>query len=60
MDVRVCKFGGSSLNEAKTIRKAVDIIRNDPRGVVVVVSAMGGMTDLLLKAGEEAARGDLR
>ena len=52
MQIQIAKFGGSSLNEAQFISKAADIIQNSPVGLVTVVSAMGGITDLLLKEGK--------
>jgi aspartate kinase len=54
----VMKFGGSSVASAERIRCVGDIVRDHaPRGPVVVVSALGGVTDLLQQA-VEAARGD--
>jgi len=37
----VCKFGGSSVAEARQIRKIQSIIRSDPRRRYIVVSAPG-------------------
>ena len=56
----VLKFGGSSVSSAPAIKRTISIIRsklgNDP--VIVVVSAMGGITDLLLESCRLAAAGD--
>ena len=41
MDVRVCKFGGSSLANAAQFRKVAAIVRSDPRRRFVVPSAPG-------------------
>lgn len=49
MEIQIMKFGGSSLSESRYISKVCDIIQQAPKGLVVVVSAMGGITDLLLK-----------
>jgi aspartokinase/homoserine dehydrogenase 1 len=57
--VEVHKFGGASLADAAAIRHAVAIIRNRPGRRVVVVSAMAGVTDLLLGAAASAQRGDV-
>ncbi len=57
--LEVHKFGGASLADAAAVRHAVSIIRSRPSPRVVVVSAMAGTTDLLLRAGELAHRGDL-
>ncbi len=55
--MNVLKFGGSSVANAVTIMKVIDIIKKQSKkqSIYVVVSAMGGITDLLLKAGEEAS-----
>jgi len=39
--IKVCKFGGSSLSEAKQFEKVRDIVLSDERRAVVVVSAPG-------------------
>ncbi len=57
----VMKFGGTSLGNGEAINRAVDIViqtLKDKGGVVVVVSAMSGVTDTLLSAATSAARGD--
>ena len=61
MSYRVFKFGGSSLVNGGAISQVSKIIEtSEPkRGLVVVVSAMGGMTDLLLNMVNRAAEGDL-
>ena len=57
----VMKFGGTSVGSGDAIRQSADIVRaarqNWPR-VVVVVSAMSGVTDALLKGAHTAANGD--
>jgi aspartokinase/homoserine dehydrogenase 1 len=59
--MRIVKFGGSSVATAERIGKVVDIINDlyltSPE-LIVVVSALGGVTDLLIKAGEQAVGGD--
>lgn len=44
--IRVAKFGGTSLMNASCIQQATRIVK-DTRASVVVVSAMGGVTNLL-------------
>src|SRR2546430_14379709 len=52
------KFGGASLADAAAIRHAVGIVRAQrPDAMVVVVSAMGGVTDALLDGAARAAGG---
>ncbi|MBZ9786355.1 bifunctional aspartate kinase/homoserine dehydrogenase I [Psychroflexus sp. CAK57W] len=54
--MEVLKFGGSSVGSSKRIHQVVDILdRYSKHGkVVCVVSAVGGITDKLLKAGQLA------
>jgi aspartokinase/homoserine dehydrogenase 1 len=57
----VMKFGGTSLGDGEAINRAVDIVIQTlkARGqVVAVVSAMSGVTDVLLSAAASAAQGD--
>lgn len=54
----VHKFGGASLADAAAVRHAVGIIRDWPGPRVVVVSAMAGVTDLLLEVAGRARRGE--
>jgi aspartokinase/homoserine dehydrogenase 1 len=58
MDVRVMKFGGSSVGRPERLRQVCELIAGVP-GAVVVVSAMGDSTDLLIDAAAAAAAGDL-
>jgi aspartate kinase len=60
--MRVLKFGGTSVADAAAIERLATIVRrerdNDPRpGMLVVVSALGGVTDALLGLGEQARAG---
>jgi aspartate kinase len=61
MATLIMKFGGTSVGSAAAIRATADIVRtaqaNWPR-VVVVSSAMSGVTDALLKGAHTAADGD--
>jgi bifunctional aspartokinase / homoserine dehydrogenase 1 len=58
--MKVMKFGGSSVASPESIRKVVAIVAaaGRPGEIVVVVSALGGVTDALLDAAEAAARGE--
>ena len=55
--MQVIKFGGSSVASAENINKVVDIVKNKPKTdkVVIIVSALGGITDLLLQCAHLAA-----
>jgi aspartate kinase len=54
------KFGGTSMGDAACVRRAAEIVaaaaKADP--VVVVVSAMGGVTNLLIDSAHRSARGE--
>lgn len=58
--MQVLKFGGSSVANAVNINKVVAIVQQalEKDRTVVVVSALGGVTDLLLQSGALAAAGD--
>ena len=58
--MNVLKFGGSSVANATSIKKVIKIIQKQSENspLYVVVSALGGITDLLLQAGKEAASGN--
>lgn len=57
--MRVLKFGGTSIGNAERIRGAAEIVARQAREtpLVVVVSAVGGVTDALLRGAEETAAG---
>lgn len=54
--MKVLKFGGSSVASSENITKAIQIVEQAAikNEIAVVVSALGGVTDLLLKAGKLA------
>lgn len=55
------KFGGTSVGSVDAIKNLVHIVQRDyeqGNAVAVVVSAMSGVTDLLIKSVEMAAHGD--
>ena len=57
----VVKFGGTSVGGASQIEQAGRIVHSvREREPIVVVSAMGGITDALLQAGEAAVTGQSR
>lgn len=57
--MQVLKFGGSSVASAENINKVVTIVKQKQAAIktAVVVSALGGITDLLLKSAQQAADG---
>jgi aspartate kinase len=56
----VMKFGGTSLGNPERMRCVGEIIAAHAKRaeVVAVVSAMGGVTDMLIRAATEASKGD--
>ncbi len=64
-DIKVVKFGGSSLADAKQFKKVADIIKSDKNRRFVVASAPGKrfsedikITDMLYACYEKAAKGE--
>jgi aspartokinase/homoserine dehydrogenase 1 len=57
MNLEVWKFGGASLADAAAIRKAAGLIAGHNGPLVVVASALAGVTDLLLHGAESSAKG---
>src|SRR6266496_2047678 len=56
----VMKFGGTSVQDSAAIRRVASIVSlRLAEQPLVVVSAMGGVTDKLVQVGESAARGEL-
>lgn len=55
--MKVLKFGGSSVATSAAIAKVKAIIEKE-QDIVVVVSAMGGVTDSLLTIAKKASEGD--
>ncbi|MBA3888800.1 MAG: hypothetical protein H0X67_24205, partial [Acidobacteria bacterium] len=55
--VEVWKFGGASLADAEAMGRAVALIRKERGPLVVVASALAGVTDLLLEGARAAAAG---
>lgn len=58
--MRVLKFGGSSLATPERLETVAGIVANEGRStpVAVVVSALGGVTDMLATTVERSAAGD--
>jgi aspartokinase/homoserine dehydrogenase 1 len=58
--MQVLKFGGSSVANAVNIQKVISIVLQAGKqdSTIVVVSALGGITDTLLDCGAKAANGD--
>ncbi|MDE6766363.1 MAG: bifunctional aspartate kinase/homoserine dehydrogenase I, partial [Duncaniella sp.] len=56
--MKVLKFGGSSVGSREGLVNVKKIVEEQGKPAVVVVSALGGVTDLLLRTASQAAAGD--
>lgn len=56
--MKVLKFGGTSVGSEDAIRQVAKIVQSYVDQTVIVTSAVGGVTDQLVKIGEVAASGD--
>ncbi|MBC7628233.1 bifunctional aspartate kinase/homoserine dehydrogenase I [Ferruginibacter sp.] len=58
--MQVLKFGGSSVANAANINKVIEIVKEKIKTdkIIVVVSAFGGITDILLQCSQLAAEGN--
>ena len=56
--MKVLKFGGTSIKNAERIQHVVEILQQRIREdeIAVVVSAFGGITDLLSETAEQAVK----
>ncbi|MBI9042421.1 bifunctional aspartate kinase/homoserine dehydrogenase I [Lutibacter sp.] len=59
--MKVLKFGGSSVASSENINKVINIVKDSSykNNIALVVSALGGVTDLLLEAGNLACKNDV-
>ena len=55
--MKVLKFGGTSVANSSSIARVMSIVQQEEQ-CTVIVSALGGVTDLLLQAMEQAAQND--
>jgi len=60
LPLRVMKFGGTSVGNAERVRTVARSLADHAREatLAVVVSAMGGVTEMLIRAAHAATRGD--
>ena len=58
--MKVLKFGGTSVGTAESILNVKKIVESQTEPVIVVVSALGGITDKLIQTAQMAVEGDLR
>ena len=58
--MKVLKFGGTSVGSVKSILSLKNIVENEAKSqpIIVIVSALGGITDKLLATSQLALKGD--
>ena len=56
--MHVLKFGGSSVGSIASIKNVKQIVESRTEPVIVVVSALGGITDRLIATAQKASVGD--
>lgn len=58
--MKVLKFGGSSVANAENISRVIAIVQKalEKEKIIIVVSALGGITDTLIQCGTLASHGD--
>ena len=56
--MKVLKFGGSSVGSAEGLSQVKKVVGACTEDAIVVVSALGGITDQLLQTARTAAAGD--
>lgn len=56
--MKVMKFGGTSVGSAESILRVKSIVEKQTEPVIVVVSALGGITDKLIRTSQMAVEGD--
>ena len=57
--MKVMKFGGTSVGSVESILNVKKIVERQTEPVIVVVSALGGITDKLIKTSQMAMEGDV-
>lgn len=57
--MKVLKFGGTSVGTVESLRNVKSIVESQTEPVIIVVSALGGITDQLINTAKLAAKGDI-
>ncbi|MDE5674484.1 MAG: bifunctional aspartate kinase/homoserine dehydrogenase I, partial [Muribaculaceae bacterium] len=57
--MKVLKFGGTSVGSVESLRNVKSIVESIDDHAVVIVSALGGLTDQLIATAKSAAANDL-
>lgn len=56
--MKVLKFGGTSVGTVDSLNNVKKIVESIPGQAIIVVSALGGLTDKLISTAEKASKGD--
>lgn len=56
--MKVLKFGGTSVGTVESLKNVKKIIESIPDAAIIVVSALGGLTDQLINTAKKASIGD--
>lgn len=56
--MKVLKFGGTSVGTVESLTHVKRIVESEQEPVIVVVSALGGITDMLIATAKLASKGD--
>ncbi len=59
VEMKVLKFGGSSVGSPESLANVKEIVETTPGKKIVVVSALGGITDLLISTARLAVADDI-
>ena len=62
LNITIMKFGGSSVATGEKIKNVAKLIANNysaDSGIVIIVSALEGITNQLIQAAEEAKKGEV-
>ena len=54
--MKVLKFGGSSVANSEGLTRVIEIIKKNTEQLIIVVSAFGGVTNLLIEMAEQASK----
>ena len=57
--MKVLKFGGTSVGTIESLQNVKKIVESCEGNVIVVVSALGGITDKLINTAKLASKGDI-
>ena len=57
--MKVLKFGGSSVATPQAIQQVRQIVQHTASPMVIVVSALGGVTDQLIALSHQATKGEM-